>query len=104
MERVSKIVQSAVKQSLKAYIPVINDLMKFNDFVKENHSEQKLIAHCSENYNRENFHSISKPKTNYLILIGPEGDFQMMKSNLPKSMVSKEFHWEIKDSEQKLLH
>lgn len=75
LERTLKIVQSAVKQSLKAYVPVINDLVKFSDFIKENHSEEKLIAHCSEAYRRENFHSISKPKTDYLILIGPEGDF-----------------------------
>jgi len=75
LERTSKIIQSAVKQSLKAYVPVINDLVKFSDFLKRNHTEKKLIAHCSKNYNRENFHSISKPKTDYLILIGPEGDF-----------------------------
>lgn len=75
LERISKIVQSAVKQSLKAYLPEINDLVKFSDFIKENHFEEKLIAHCSEKYSRGNFHSISKPKTDYLILIGPEGDF-----------------------------
>lgn len=75
IERVTKIVHSAVKQSLKAYIPKINDLVKFNDFVRINHSENKLIAHCDDDFTRTGFHSISKPKTNYLILIGPEGDF-----------------------------
>lgn len=75
LERCHKIVLSAVKQSLKAYIPKLNDWVKFNDFVKETHSENKLIAHCDENFERKEFKNIIQPKENYLILIGPEGDF-----------------------------
>lgn len=75
LDRCRKIIVSAVKQSLKAYIPKLNDLVKFNDFVKENHPENKLIAHCDENFERQEFKNIIKPNENYLILIGPEGDF-----------------------------
>lgn len=75
IERVGKIVQSAVKQSLKAFVPKINDLTKFSDFIKQNHNEKKLIAHCDSEFRKVDFHSIAKPKENYLILIGPEGDF-----------------------------
>lgn len=75
IERCEKIVQSAVKQSLKAYLPKVNDLMKFSDFVKKQHSEIKLIAHCNDEFKREEFQKIIQPKNNYLILIGPEGDF-----------------------------
>ena len=75
LERCQKIVQSAVKQSLKAYVPQINDWVKFSDFIKKNHSENKLIAHCDSNFERTEFQKIIQPKKNYLILIGPEGDF-----------------------------
>jgi len=75
VERCRKIVLSAVKQSLKAYIPQINDLVKFSDFISQNHSENKLIAHCDENFERKEFRNLIQPKENYLVLIGPEGDF-----------------------------
>lgn len=75
LDRCRKILVSAVKQSLKAYVPQLNDLVKFNDFVKENHPENKLIAHCDEDFTRLNFKEFIQPQKDYLILIGPEGDF-----------------------------
>ena len=77
LERCTKIVHSAVKQSLKAYVPKLNDLTKFTDFVAQDFSETKLIAHCEEDFVRKNFKEILQPKENYLILIGPEGDFSL---------------------------
>lgn len=75
LDRCRKILVSAVKQSLKVYVPQLNDLVKFNDFVKENHPENKLIAHCDEDFTRLNFKEFIQPQKDYLILIGPEGDF-----------------------------
>lgn len=75
LERCQKIVNAAVKQSLKAYVPKVNDLIKFSDFIKSDHSENKLIAHCDSNFERQEFPKIIQPKNDYLILIGPEGDF-----------------------------
>lgn len=77
LERCQKIVSAAVKQSLKAYVPKLNDLIKFTDFVQNDFSETKLIAHCESNYHRTDFKTILQPKENYLILIGPEGDFSV---------------------------
>ena len=77
IERVEKIVQAATKQSLKAYLPKINELTKFNDFIKQDfHQTEKLIAHCESTISRTPLKSIltNQPK-NILILIGPEGDF-----------------------------
>lgn len=74
-ERCKKIVQSAAKQSFKAYLPKLNDLIKFPDFLKMTHSETKFIAHCNSDSKRKEFKKILQPKTDYLILIGPEGDF-----------------------------
>ena len=49
LERIEKIVQAATKQSLKAYLPKVNDLTKFNDFIKTNFNDfTKCIAHCED--------------------------------------------------------
>ena len=47
-ERIEKIVVSAVKQSLKAYKPVVNEMMDFSRFMEKDFSGQKFIAHCYE--------------------------------------------------------
>ena len=47
-ERVEKIVVSAVKQSLKASKPIVNEMIDFNKFVQKEFGRQKFIAHCYE--------------------------------------------------------
>lgn len=77
IERIEKIVQAATKQSLKAYLPKINDLIKLNDFIKNDFEDfTKCIAHCEDDIIKTPLKSIleDKPKK-ILILIGPEGDF-----------------------------
>jgi 16S rRNA (uracil1498-N3)-methyltransferase len=73
-ERLEKVMVSAMKQSLKAYLPQLDELTKFNDFISQPFSGQKFIAHCEEQH-RELLKNALKPDGNYLILIGPEGDF-----------------------------
>lgn len=75
LERCQKIIQSAAKQSLKAYIPKLNDMLRLSEFLSLNPTGQKFMAHCDTAFSRENFNEIIQPKSNYLILIGPEGDF-----------------------------
>lgn len=75
LSRCQKIIESAVKQSLKAYIPKLNDFVKLPEFLKKDFAEEKLIAHCDSDFNREAYKSILQPNQDYLILIGPEGDF-----------------------------
>ena len=77
LERIEKIVQSATKQSLKAYFPKLNDLTKFTDFVKQNFSGYKTcIAHCESDIERTPYREVLADKpTKILIMIGPEGDF-----------------------------
>ncbi len=72
-ERVQKILISAMKQSLKANIPVLNPLVKFSDFVMKEHHGLKGIAHCNNNFTHIN--EWYKPNSDCTILIGPEGDF-----------------------------
>jgi len=73
-ERLHKIIISAVKQSIKAYVPRLNELCSYKDFIKKQHSETIGIAHC-ENSLKKTLKEFYVPKTNTIILIGPEGDF-----------------------------
>lgn len=75
-ERLNKVITSAVKQSLKAYHPKINELVRFKDFVNLNFKGQKFIAHCRPE-ERSSLKEAYKKGENALILIGPEGDFSM---------------------------
>lgn len=76
VERLEKVAISAVKQSLKAYVPKINPCIpfsKFIDTVSVNYTN-KGIAHCIET-DKKYINSSFDTKEKYLILIGPEGDF-----------------------------
>lgn len=73
-DRLEKVMVSAMKQSLKAYLPQLDELTKFSDFVRQPFEGQKFIAHCEEQH-RELLKNAMIPNKNYLILIGPEGDF-----------------------------
>jgi 16S rRNA (uracil1498-N3)-methyltransferase len=75
MERCDKIIMSATKQSLKAFLPTLNPLVKFEQFINENHSEtansiaylgSKKSVFLSDCHNN---------KQSHLVCIGPEGDF-----------------------------
>ena len=73
-DRLEKVMISAMKQSLKARLPQLDTLTKFNDFIVQPFDGQKFIAHCDEQH-RDLLKQMIMPNQNYLILIGPEGDF-----------------------------
>jgi 16S rRNA (uracil1498-N3)-methyltransferase len=75
-ERFEKIIQSAMKQSLQCYLPQLNTAMAYKDFISKEHTELKLIAHCEET-DKKSLKSQLKENEDYLILIGPEGDFSV---------------------------
>lgn len=76
IDRIIKIVESAVKQSLQAYLPKINDLTLFKEIINSKEADQKLIAHC---YNEEknDLKQMEFKNKSTLVLIGPEGDFSI---------------------------
>ena len=74
LERFEKVILSGVKQSLKAYIPKINEAIKFENFLKKDFNGDKFIAHCVED-DRKSLKSELIAGRKYLVLIGPEGDF-----------------------------
>ena len=73
-ERIEKILVSAMKQSLKAYLPKLNEMMEFDKFIAQDFKGQKFIAHCYEGAKPQLKH-ILKPGKDAIVLIGPEGDF-----------------------------
>lgn len=72
-ERLNKIIESAMKQSIKAYHPQLNEAIPLKEFLKKEHSGDKYIAHCIEESMRTTLQASGSKQ--YLILIGPEGDF-----------------------------
>lgn len=80
-ERLEKILVSAMKQSLKAYLPKLNPLISFKELVSNSNSNKKFIAYCDdvEKLHLKN-HSLKGERI--LILIGPEGDFSPEEVNL----------------------
>lgn len=73
-ERVEKILVSAMKQSLKPTLPMLNGMTPFDKFVSQPFEGQKFIAHCYEG-DKEALLQALQPGENALVLIGPEGDF-----------------------------
>ncbi|HWZ35184.1 MAG TPA: 16S rRNA (uracil(1498)-N(3))-methyltransferase [Mucilaginibacter sp.] len=73
-ERLDKIITSAIKQSLKAYHPVLNEPIALNKFLAQPFDGQKFMAHC-EDREKASLQTELKKYGRYLILIGPEGDF-----------------------------
>jgi 16S rRNA (uracil1498-N3)-methyltransferase len=99
LDRLNTILLSAMKQSLKAYLPKLNEAIDFQKFIKKDFPayNQKLIAHCYDDNskfqisNSSNNIEIRNPKSeikyplsilyqkgeNCVIVIGPEGDFSI---------------------------
>ena len=73
-ERLQKIIVSAMKQSIKAYFPKLNQMVPFRQFIQANKDGKLYIAHC---YKKDLNHLKNEiqSKQQSTILIGPEGDF-----------------------------
>lgn len=76
LERLERIAQSAMKQSLKAIMPIINEVQDFELFMQQQHVayQQHFIAHCVPD-DKQQLPQALLPGQSMLLLIGPEGDF-----------------------------
>lgn len=74
-ERMRKIAVSAMKQSLKATLPQIDEMTDIKRFLQEPFDGQKFIAHCMDDRPRQLLSHLIQKGQNVRILIGPEGDF-----------------------------
>lgn len=73
-ERMEKIVQSAMKQSLQTFLPILNKAIPLKDFLNQTHKGLLFIAHCEDEEKLELKRRVA-PDKDVTILIGPEGDF-----------------------------
>lgn len=90
-ERIERIVVSAMKQSHKAWKPVVDEMCSFSKMIGQPFDGQRFIAHCydmdvDDSVEEEGFMKSAARHTDFLprvmdaeknvqILIGPEGDF-----------------------------
>ena len=80
VDRVEKIVVSAMKQSRKPQKPVVNGLCAFDDFIKSHTEGHRYIAHCYDEVERKDFFDELSALTDeepVTVLVGPEGDFSI---------------------------
>ncbi len=85
MERLEKIVVSAMKQSLKTHLPHMHYMDSFKsclEYCKDKY-ENKFIGFCEEN--QKQLSEVLSPQKDTLILIGPEGDFTSEEVELSKT-------------------
>ena len=77
-ERLRKIMVSAMKQSLKATLPQLDELTPVEQVFAEPFDGTRCIAYCDEQLPREERKTLAgsyRPGQDVMVLIGPEGDF-----------------------------
>lgn len=80
IDRLEKIVIAAMKQSRKAWKPVVHPIMSFQDFVNQQREGGLYIAHCYTEIARKDFLNEiqqANDQQDITILVGPEGDFSI---------------------------
>ena len=77
-ERLKKIMVSAMKQSLKATLPELDELTPVEQVIAQSTEGVRCIAYCDAMLPREQRQTLAtayRPGSDVLMLIGPEGDF-----------------------------
>ena len=74
IDRLNKLVLSAGRQSGNFYLPEIIALNDFKTLIDQSKESNKFIAHV-DTKNELSVYDLKKTSSDFLILIGPEGDF-----------------------------
>jgi 16S rRNA (uracil1498-N3)-methyltransferase len=74
-ERINNLIISAMKQSLKATLTVLNEPCRFNNFIKGMYAGDRMIAHCNNELSKSKIAEVYSMGNDAVLLIGPEGDF-----------------------------
>lgn len=86
LPRLEKIVVSAVKQSRKAWMPELHDMISLKQFIASHPGGHRYIAHCYDEIPRSSlFDELRKlpvvqavPSADpIIVMVGPEGDFSI---------------------------
>jgi len=81
IERMKKVLQSAMKQSLRAYLPKLNEPIALQDFLNESQEGLRFIAHCGKGEKKDLKRRVA-PDKDITLLIGPEGDFSLKETRM----------------------
>ncbi len=88
-ERIDKILISAMKQSHKAWKPVLNSMQLFSSFVSKERAGDCFICHCYDEseinpsmLKKPFLLDVLQPGVPTTVLIGPEGDFSVSEVRL----------------------
>ena len=95
-ERIEKILISAMKQSHKAWKPILNEMVDFKVFLQEieerekasGKTMQKFICHCYEEEGlgeKVALKDAVREGEDVLVMVGPEGDFSIDEVKLAES-------------------
>ncbi|MBE9491864.1 MAG: RNA methyltransferase, partial [Bacteroidetes bacterium] len=84
-DRLNKILITAIKQSIKVYLPKLNSPLTFNEFIQKPCSSFKFIA-CIDEEHQLNLKKAYQKGKDVVIIIGPEGDFSREEIKLAKEL------------------
>jgi len=73
-DRLERVIQSAMKQSNRVYLPKLNDAISYDEFLEKENKGLLFIAHCEKDEKMDLKRRVA-PDKDITILIGPEGDF-----------------------------
>lgn len=91
LERLEKVIVSAMKQSLTAYLPKLNKPLHFKQFIAQNRYQNSYIAHCMDG-KKAGLGDLLKKREAATVLIGPEGDFSPEELSLATDKGMKAIH------------
>lgn len=74
VDRLQKLAIGAMKQSKQAWLPEVNEMLPFKQFISGLSETHRFIAHVDETY-PHHLKDLAHPKGNYILVVGPEGDF-----------------------------
>ena len=75
-ERLEKILVSAMKQSLKAFLPTLHQEINFKNFIEQDFADaEKYIAYYGS-YDKKLLQKEYTPNKDVIIMIGPEGGYE----------------------------
>jgi len=74
VERLQRVVQEAMKQSLQTFLPVLEPPVRFAEYLERELPALRFIAHCEEGEKMDLKRRVAADKDT-VVLIGPEGDF-----------------------------
>ena len=74
-DRLRRVLAAAMKQSLKATLPQLDQMTPISSLLEQQLPGQKFIAYCGTGVERADFSHLYVPRRDVTVLIGPEGDF-----------------------------